>query len=382
MIDYLGKVFSKCNGSTYIVTGDKGKYKNTRVRELVVSCSSCSKDKELWPEGSISGLFKQVSGYNTFVCGCSRNVHWTEEQQRIRVKRECIKRGYRFKGFSEDFKGSLTRLTLYNPQIGRTWHTTNIHNFLQGKGDYVHERILNSVGDLEQVLEKLTCVKGYKDRIFCKESNKSNLKYYCYLCDSVAEMSVDRYLNGIQSCMCGRVRLDYEDKVDKYLNTFTNIVEDIISIRGRMVYYVCKNCKKVSESQYDKIYLENPKISCKNCGFYSDYGEGALDNKTDNLYLVDFGRFAKIGRSFKPFSRFKTLCNVNKVNLNKAYLWRGLHKDVKMLERVVINKIQTLQGNIDLTSIKQGKTESFHNSSFYDIKSFIEENASEYNIYQ
>ena len=381
MLDYTGKTFDKVNGSIYTITGVKGKYKNSRSRGFVVECSFCSKDKELWPSGSIHGLIKQVSGNNTYLCGCSRNVHWTEIQQILRIKRECNKRGYVFKGFSEDFKGSLTKIILYNPQTQRLWDTTNIHNFLQGKGDYVHENILNVVGNLEDTLEILQTVDGYDDRIFCKESAKNNLKYYCYRCNTVAKISIDRYLKGIQSCKCGRIRLNYNEKDDKYINTFKSIVEEIISIKGDAVKYRCKNCSKVAKSSYNKVYLEYPRVFCKNCGFSSDYGEGDLDNETDYLYLVDFETYSKVGRSLKPLSRLNTLCKRNKSIVRKLYIWEGLHKDVKMLEVALINKIKMLKNNVNSFNIKDGKTECFPSSEFYNFKDHIEEVKDEYHVH-
>lgn len=51
---------------------------------FVLSCSVCSLDRELWPEGSIQTTFNNLKCGQS-PCGCSRSPSWSVDQIQLRV---------------------------------------------------------------------------------------------------------------------------------------------------------------------------------------------------------------------------------------------------------------------------------------------------------
>lgn len=77
-------------------------------RHYVYECSICSKDKELWPEGSIFSSLQRVKE-GSAPCGCSRRPLWTEHQYYIRAKRSAESKGLVFVGWAGNFSKQETR---------------------------------------------------------------------------------------------------------------------------------------------------------------------------------------------------------------------------------------------------------------------------------
>jgi len=100
----------------------------------ILECSTCSEDKELWPTGTIK-IKKGNLERGYIPCGCSKAPKWTEEQYKIRVKRECDNIGFAFLGWYGIFNGCDTYLDLYNPISFNRWLTTKIDNLFQGVRD-------------------------------------------------------------------------------------------------------------------------------------------------------------------------------------------------------------------------------------------------------
>ena len=117
--------FGKDNQLTVI--GWKGK--SGDIKYYIVKCSECSKDPELFGDG-IFKASKIVLTKGIISCGCSRCHKWTETQYIIRIKRLCNEKGYIFKGFAENFKGSQTKLSLECPTHGH-FVNINIGNFIR-----------------------------------------------------------------------------------------------------------------------------------------------------------------------------------------------------------------------------------------------------------
>ncbi len=92
---FIGTKFLTPRGATLVVTNVVGKQKDNRS-VFGLTCSICSNDKELWPEGSIKSPSNSLVN-GSIPCGCARAPKWTESQTKVRVIRECSKRGYIFK---------------------------------------------------------------------------------------------------------------------------------------------------------------------------------------------------------------------------------------------------------------------------------------------
>ncbi len=125
--EMLGKSYINCKGNSLTVVGVKGTKNKKTIYTL--SCSECSVDEELFPEGTITCVGDSIKSERT-VCGCSKKFKWKEYQYIIRIKRRCEELGYLFKGFAQEYKGYKTRILLHNPSTNNTWDTTSIQTFL------------------------------------------------------------------------------------------------------------------------------------------------------------------------------------------------------------------------------------------------------------
>lgn len=116
MDDFVGtevKIATKYNGTvTHTVVGIRGE-RWSGVKVYLVSCDTCSNDKELYPYG-VFKIVKSSLKKGQCCCGCSSRQK-TEYEQKIFLTRECEKRGYIFKGFTEGYNGVSTEFTFLCP---------------------------------------------------------------------------------------------------------------------------------------------------------------------------------------------------------------------------------------------------------------------------
>lgn len=97
--DWIGYTNILSNGSHLTVVKEKGK-------TLYVKCSSCSQDKELYPD-----LFRLVKSdwiAGKIPCGCSKSPRRSKRQYEILVRRRLESQGKTFNGFVGDWKGYKT----------------------------------------------------------------------------------------------------------------------------------------------------------------------------------------------------------------------------------------------------------------------------------
>ncbi|EOW9283502.1 TPA: hypothetical protein PX772_002836 [Vibrio cholerae] len=125
--EFIGTTFNTDKGSTLTVVDVSHKSGSNAV--FTLTCSICSKDKELFPDGSIKSRKADLEK-GAVPCGCSNMPKWSQEQFETLIKRKCSLRGYEFQGFVGEWKGQKTYLRLYNPINDHTWESTNINSFL------------------------------------------------------------------------------------------------------------------------------------------------------------------------------------------------------------------------------------------------------------
>ena len=142
----IGKEYQTPKGGILTIKGVHNQ-KKRRNLNYILHCSICSKDEELWPDGSIYAT-RAVLDKGGIVCGCGLNPKWTEEQTLLRVKRKTKDRGWKFLGFKGKYKGNVTKVILNNPETNNTWDSFTIDTFLnsnyrdpslQYKGKYLPE---------------------------------------------------------------------------------------------------------------------------------------------------------------------------------------------------------------------------------------------------
>ena len=96
-----------------------------------VTCTECSKDKELFPDGYfVSTKGALVKGVKP--CGCSKIPKWKPWQFLI-LARRAAKARFIVHGFAEEFKNQRTKLNLECLKDGYKW-TANINSVMVGHG--------------------------------------------------------------------------------------------------------------------------------------------------------------------------------------------------------------------------------------------------------
>lgn len=127
--EFIGSKFPTAKG--FLTVKEKIKVlKNGIFRsEFICTCSHCSKDKKLWPYGSMA-VPKGTLVKGLRPCSCSWNTSWSEAQNVVRVTRACESKGLIFYGWHGDYKGDSTRLRLCCERHSCCWNTTIVSNLL------------------------------------------------------------------------------------------------------------------------------------------------------------------------------------------------------------------------------------------------------------
>lgn len=125
----IGSTVKLKNGSIITAVKAEGLYGNSI--NFVWECSTCSKDTELWPLGSIKSTIYRAS--KNAPCGCSIRTRYVENQTRVRASRLAKLKGYTFKDWAEGYKGNTTKCHLLCAKHG-PWNSTSFASLLEGKG--------------------------------------------------------------------------------------------------------------------------------------------------------------------------------------------------------------------------------------------------------
>lgn len=220
-----------------------------------VTCTECSKDLELFPDGYFVSTRGDLERGGK-PCGCSKRPSWKDWQYLILAHRAGEKKGFIVYGFAENFKGITTRLNLECLKDGYRWRaiTHNIINSGYGcpKCKYEIQKELQKTPEHIALQKCIDICKeiGY-DVIGFVEGYKNQRSRFEYVCK----------VHGKQSVIYG----NFVDKGTR-----------------------CGDCAKHSK------------------GFYGYYPE--RKDETDFLYILNFNdKFIKVGRSFDVDERIKSL---------------------------------------------------------------------------
>lgn len=118
---HIGKTFTTPKGGIITILGivPRTSSENTYVW---ASCSICSKDHEMWPEGSICARLTSFKNGRTS-CGCSRAPFFTLEQHAIRIKRLLSGTNYKLVGVSDSGESKKRTARFSCPDHGE-WECT------------------------------------------------------------------------------------------------------------------------------------------------------------------------------------------------------------------------------------------------------------------
>lgn len=367
--EFIGTTFPTPKGGVLTVTGVVGKSGSHALFGL--ECSICSKDIELWPEGSIkSKKGHLVNGRSP--CGCSDRTQWTESQTKLRVQRECSKRGYVFHGWGGEYKGNNTFLDLENPYTGNRWDSTNINSFMRGCGDpeETKEKVgqSNRTDDETHIKEFMTTGKFLEGTKFWRSERKNSQgwqRYWNYtcpkcsndeyvkagLCDGVFEGHATSLKKGQPSCRCKTNYLwtqeqrEYQIKkvFDIEGGRFIGWKDEDVGYKNSFskLKWVCKEGHSCETIVSD--FLGTNKTRCPTCDKIrkkeNGVGYGYFQHRKedqDNLYLIHFKPQGciKVGRAFDVEARFKGTTGLLKSSgcsrdeIEILGLYSGTHQEV------------------------------------------------------
>lgn len=193
MDDFIGSEFPTPKGGVLTVVGIS-KRKSGGKRVYKTSCSLCSVDTDLYPDGFESTKSTLLKGYCS--CGCISGFRYTERQQLIRIHRECKNRGYQFNGFVGEYTGAnFTKLKLVCLRDGNTWDTTSLTRFFSGTGCIdcaLHFNAIKARTDDDLMIKDFQEKGSYPEGTLCTRnlnlrSNKNRSDYWsinCPICSS------------------------------------------------------------------------------------------------------------------------------------------------------------------------------------------------------
>lgn len=298
------------------VIGIHGK-KGTHIT-FKVSCTDCSKDPELFPDG----YFVSIRG-NLLMgkkpCGCGRHPRWRDWQYLILARRSGEGR-FIVHGFAEEFKGAKTKLSIECIKDGYKWNASvdNIVNRCDGcpkcSGKYrpTEQEALQKCIDIckQMDYDVVGFVDGYKNRY----------SYFEYICK-----------------IHGKQKTIYHN----FVNNGTR----------------CNGCWKDKQKKLDT-------------GFYGYYPE--RKDETDFLYVLNFNdKFIKVGRSFNVNGRIKNLKKPSESGIKKIYklrIFTATHQEIYDFEQELHNELRerNFQHCVDWSN------ECFENESLFILNKLLD----------
>lgn len=265
------------------VVGIAGKDKWS-VALFKVTCTECSKDKELFPNGYfVSNKSNLKTGRKP--CGCSKSPKWEEWQYLILARRAGEKKGFVVYGFAENFKGKDTKLNLECLKDGRKW-IASIDNIING-GTGCPKCAGVNLSEQKKTPAHIALQKCIN---ICEEMNYSVVGF------------VDRY-KGVH-----KTRFEYNCKIHGKQNVSYNA---FVNMGSR-----CKGC-----------YKDRQKELGNGNGYYPE-----RKDEIDFLYVLDFdNKFVKVGRSFDVDERINGLKRPSESgikNINKLRIFTAIHQEI------------------------------------------------------
>lgn len=356
----VGMSFRNKSGNLCKVLYIDGTYETGHLK-YIVECEVCSKDKELWPEGSIHSK-KHLISKGKSGCGCYKGTRWTESQYKLIIERKCGDLGFKFKGFvAPDSNITLgSYLRLYNPDTGNFWETCTLASFLANTGADPSLKMYNTNKTSSIKFLKTCDIPEDKVVKFVggKAENTYTWEFQCKICSqdvvtNVLGLEYARFKtspSGIRKCMyqC-RCAARYiwsseerevilKDILSKENHTWSGWVNGIYKNQYSKFGWVCSEghlCETTVKS-----FIKNG-TRCRTCHLINTpYLHGHYpkrEGESDYLYILHFGDFIKIGRSFASCIKKRLVNQIPKESKGKPFkvvcLKEGTHKEIFKLEQ-------------------------------------------------
>lgn len=383
--EFIGSRFTTKTGSVLEVIGVKGKT-SRGVAIFTCTCTICSEDTEVFPEGSIYSTKGNLLNGAT-PCACNGGHHYSVTQYKILIERLCNKYDYTFLGFVDEFKDSSTKIKLKNNKTGSAWDTTSIRGFInQNVRDPSTrgERIGKVLKVDRSVHIKDFYSAGFSKDYYFWESNRVNSQgfypywyYYCPicsedeyvkngLCTGIFEQSLVYLKRGLKNCRCSKHYKYTQEQIEFKIKSLCDEDNYIFTGWEDGQYEGCHSKFKFicplghSDSTLPYTFIKG--CRCKKCSqiarnkdlpaFYGYYQNRA--NEQDFLYIIIFkdkGYF-KVGRTFNFDRRLTQLARESstpKEDIILYRLYKGLHADIYKQEQYIHDHLTKLGLHCKLT---------------------------------
>lgn len=305
--DFVG--WKSLDGKLEVVGIADERGKNGR-KLFKVTCTECSKDKELFPDGyfvSTKGNLK--SGRKP--CGCS--MYKWDGWQFLILARRAAKGRFIVHGFAEEFKNQNTKLNLECLKDGRKW-TASINSAInQGKG--------------------------------------------CAKCSGVYSPTEQEAL---QKCIDICKEMDYD---------VIGFVEGYKNAKSRFEY----NCKIHGKQKVSYDCFVNQGTRCGGCAKDLGNGNGYYPERKDEvdfLYILNFNdKFIKVGRSFDLERRIPELQRGSGIQeIVKLRIFTATHQEIYDYEQELHEELRErgFQYHIDWS------TECFENDCQFILNKLLD----------
>lgn len=296
--------------------------KQGRTTTFKVTCTECSKDKELFPEGYfVSTKGDLVRGQKP--CGCAFNPKWKAWQYLILANRVATGR-FIVHDFSEEFHGKNTKLHLECLRGGHKW-AASIHSIINN--GYGCPKCKYELQKEQQKIPEHIALQKCMD--ICKEMDYTTVGFPC------------EYKNAYS-------RFEYVCKIHGKQNVSYNAFVN----NGTR----CAGCWK--ERQKD---LGNGN------GYYPE-----RKDEIDFLYVLNFNdKFIKVGRSFDVDERLKGLRTLSKTPIKKIHklrIFTATHQEIYDYEQELHSELRerNFQHYVDWS------TECFENDCQFILNNLLD----------
>ncbi len=205
------------------------------TKMYIIQCDVCAKDPYLFGLGIFTASYYAINNNNP--CGCGEGFKCPEELQYKKIKRICENSGFKFKGFSGDYKGTATKCLIECLDHGDSRSCTVkeiiAYNRPTCKGCFSERMREVSAGTDEECINKFRGSGGFhEDTVFYRSDRLTNegQKQFWYMlcgeCGATGESYTNSLTQGCRSCDCAPGR-----QKQAYINLIYNQDEVPIAIK-------------------------------------------------------------------------------------------------------------------------------------------------------
>ena len=369
-----------------------GSFKKGSTKLYYFWCPKCSLDTELFPLGTLvwrSCHF--VSGRRKPPCMCNSNkVKFDSYQLSVLLKRKAHEKYLIFMGYKDNmYKGSRTKIVLYNPITGNIWDTTTIHNFMncdcRDPSTALERRGIGIRKDDKDIIDKYRRLSKYPHQNYTlkrrtdlvnEKGHKCYWEVHCIvcsedifsregLCDGRFLINSNNISQGYVSCRCA-TNHTLPEKLLKFK------VKTLLELENHCVisYGIFRNtetevkvrCSKGHTYDTRVEYLIHSNNRCNVCtsGGYNKEGEGYF-------YIT---RWYGFGESYLKFgitstsveSRIKSIGKSSKLDYEILKAFKGCAKNIMLVENQVRHFTKDIRGVCPKSWMQDGYTETLEDT--------------------